>query len=51
MRTDVTDGMSGMARRSGPPAITWLGVAVVLGLLLALARAAEGPLDDPDPAR
>ena len=30
--------------------LTWLGVAAGLGLLLALARAAEGPLDDPDPA-
>ncbi len=29
---------------------TWVGAAVGLGLLLALARAAEGPLDDPDQA-
>ncbi len=44
----VTDGP-----RRGPATplvVTWLGVAVALGLLLAVARAAEGPLDDPDPA-
>lgn len=29
---------------------TWVGAAVGFGLLLALARAAEGPLDDPDQA-
>jgi len=33
-----------------PFVLTWLGVAVGLGLVLALARAAEGPLDDRDPA-
>jgi len=37
-----------------PPAryliVTWLTVAVGLGLLLGIARATEGPLDDPDPA-
>lgn len=38
------------AERFVPLAFTWLGVVVVLGLCLALARAAEGPLDDPDPA-
>ena len=30
--------------------VIWLGAAVGLGLLLALARATESPLDDPDPA-
>ena len=30
--------------------MTWVGAAVALGLLLALARSAEGPLDDPDQA-
>lgn len=30
--------------------LTWLAVAGGLGLLLALAAAAEGPLDDADPA-
>ncbi len=29
---------------------TWLGAAVGLGLLLALARASQGPLDDADQA-
>jgi hypothetical protein len=38
--------------RSGRPlAAVWLGVAVVTGILLAVSRAATGPLDDPDPAR
>ena len=41
----------GPRRGSGTPlVVTWLGVAVALGLLLAVARAAERPLDDPDPA-
>ncbi len=30
--------------------MTWLAVAASLGLLLGIARATEGPLDDPDPA-
>lgn len=30
--------------------VTWLTVAVGLGLLLGIARSTEGPLDDPDPA-
>lgn len=30
--------------------LTWLAVAVVMGLLLVLADAAEGPLDDADAA-
>ncbi len=30
--------------------LAWLGVAVGFGVLLAVARAAAGPLDDPDPA-
>ena len=38
------------SRPARPLVVVWLGVAVALGLLLALARAAEGPLDDPDPA-
>ncbi len=29
----------------------WLVVAVTTGVLLAVSRAATGPLDDPDPAR
>lgn len=33
-----------------PYVLTWVGAAAVLGLLLALARSAEGPLDDPDQA-
>lgn len=38
-------------RRSPAPLVaTWVGAAVGFGLLLALARAAEGPLDDPDQA-
>lgn len=37
-------------RRAAPLFLTWVGAAVGLGLLLALARAAEGPLDDPDQA-
>ncbi|MDP9388307.1 MAG: hypothetical protein M3Q48_10465 [Actinomycetota bacterium] len=38
-------------RRSAASLVaTWLGAAVGLGLLLALARSAEGPLDDPDQA-
>lgn len=28
----------------------WVGLAVVFGAMLVVARAAEGPLDDPDPA-
>ena len=51
MTKDATDATTGIARPSGPLAATWLGVAVVLGLLLAHARAMEGPLDDTDPAR
>ena len=43
-----------MSRRppwpAGPLVVVWLAAAVGLGLLLGLARAAEGPLDDPDPA-
>lgn len=31
--------------------VVWLVVAVGMGAFLALARAAAGPLDDPDPAR
>jgi hypothetical protein len=48
----VTEGPVRRApRRSAVPfVLTWLGVAISLGLLLALARAAEGPLDDRDPA-
>lgn len=49
MTTSRDDGTMGPARRSGPLAI-WLTLAVVLGLFLAIARAADGPLDDPDPA-
>lgn len=30
--------------------LTWLAVAVGIGILLVLAEAAEGPLDDADPA-
>ncbi len=30
--------------------VAWLGAAVALGLLLGLARSAQGPLDDPDQA-
>ncbi len=38
-------------RRSAAPLVaTWLGAAVGIGLLLALARASQGPLDDPDQA-
>jgi hypothetical protein len=37
-------------RPAVPFVLTWLAVAIALGLLLALARAAEGPLDDADPA-
>ena len=33
-----------------PLVATWVGAAVGFSLLLALARAAEGPLDDPDQA-
>lgn len=33
-----------------PLVATWVGAAVGLGLLLALARAAQGPLDDSDQA-
>ncbi len=51
-RRGVKEGaVSRAPRRSAVPfVLTWLGVAVGLGLLLALARAAEGPLDDADPA-
>lgn len=34
-----------------PLVAVWLVVALATGLLLALSRAATGPLDDPDPAR
>lgn len=38
-------------RRSPAPLVAmWVGAAVGFGLILALARAAEGPLDDPDQA-
>ncbi len=40
----------GDPRSIRPLVVVWLGVAVGFGLLLALARAAEGPLDDPDQA-
>ncbi len=33
-----------------PLVVTWVGAAVGLGLLLALARSTLGPLDDPDQA-
>ncbi len=48
----VSEGAVTPARRRPvvPFLLVWLGVAVGLGLLLALARAAEGPLDDRDPA-
>lgn len=49
MTTHREDGTRGPARRSGL-AVIWLTLAVVLGVFLAIARAAEGPLDDPDPA-
>lgn len=43
--------INGEPRRSGAPLVlTWLAAAIGLGLLLALARVAEGPLDDPDQA-
>lgn len=40
----------GASRSIRPLVVVWLGAAVGFGLLLALARAAEGPLDDPDQA-
>ncbi|MGH9152491.1 MAG: hypothetical protein ACRD03_08860, partial [Acidimicrobiales bacterium] len=44
--------MTTRARRRSPAPLvaTWVGAAVGFGLLLAVARAAEGPLDDPDQA-
>lgn len=38
--------------RSNPPTLVvpWVAAAVGLGLLLAVARSAQGPLDDPDQA-
>lgn len=50
MTTHPEDPTTGPARRSGPLAVIWLTSAVVLGVFLAIARAVEGPLDDPDPA-
>ncbi|MBW3546643.1 MAG: hypothetical protein KY452_00700 [Actinobacteria bacterium] len=38
-------------RRRRALVAVWLVVAVTTGVLLALSRAATGPLDDPDPAR
>lgn len=35
---------------AAPLIATWLGAALILGLLLVLARSAVGPLDDPDQA-
>ena len=40
----------GASRSVRPLVVVWLGAAVGFGLLLAVARAAEGPLDDPDQA-
>ena len=34
-----------------PLVVVWLVVAVGFGVLLAVARASAGPLDDPDPAQ
>ena len=51
MTTHHDDGTRGAARRSRALAAIWLAVAVVLTVFLAIARAAKGPLDDPDPAR
>ncbi|CAN5484419.1 hypothetical protein BH20ACT2_BH20ACT2_03940 [soil metagenome] len=43
-----------MTVRIGPPrrtlVIVWCAAALFFGVLLALARATDGPLDDPDPA-
>ena len=50
MTTQRESGTRRPARRSGPLAAIWLTLAVVLSLFLALARAADGPLDDRDAA-
>ncbi|MFP5377286.1 MAG: hypothetical protein ACLGIO_10990 [Acidimicrobiia bacterium] len=44
--------MTTRARRRSPAPLvaTWVGAAVGFGLLLAVARAGEGPLDDADQA-